>query len=65
MSSWFLFIITIAHGLINLQVSGTVGMTQTECFEARELAVERIGRPIKNYQAVCIQVDDEQLPNGR
>ena len=25
-----------------------------DCFTARELIVERIGRPIKNYQATCL-----------
>jgi len=26
-----------------------------ECFEARELLVLELGRPVVNYQAVCIQ----------
>ena len=26
----------------------------TECFEQREMIVERLGRPIINYQAICI-----------
>lgn len=25
-----------------------------QCFDERELLVERIGRPIVNYQAICI-----------
>jgi len=29
-----------------------------ECFDAREQFVEVIGRPIVNYQAVCI-IDDQ------
>lgn len=28
--------------------------TMDECFDAREQLVEDIGRPIVNYQAVCI-----------
>jgi hypothetical protein len=26
----------------------------TDCFEAREAVVEQVGRPIVNYQAVCL-----------
>ena len=29
-----------------------------ECFEERELMVEKLGRPIENYQAVCIITKD-------
>jgi hypothetical protein len=32
-----------------------------ECFEARELLVENVGRPIINYQAVCVSYSKEKL----
>lgn len=28
--------------------------TMDECFDAREQLIETIGRPIVNYQAVCV-----------
>jgi hypothetical protein len=48
--------------LFLIQLSGTQFATQQianfgtmdECFDAREQLVEDIGRPIVNYQAVCI-----------
>ena len=30
-----------------------------DCFEARELLVETVGRPIRNYQAICVLWDEE------
>jgi hypothetical protein len=33
-----------------------------ECFAARELVVAQLGRPIKNYQSVCIVVEDDSEP---
>ena len=36
--------------------------TMDECFEAREQLVQDIGRPIVDYQAVCvIQTDQKNL----
>ena len=29
--------------------------TMNECFEERELVVEDIGRPIVNYQVICVK----------
>lgn len=31
--------------------------SMTACFEAREELVEALGRPIVNYQAVCVLVE--------
>lgn len=33
--------------------------TMNQCFEARELIVKNIGRPIVNYQAVCVLQKEE------
>jgi len=48
--------------LFLIQLSGTQFATQQianfgtmdECFDARELLVQEIGRPVVNYQAICI-----------
>lgn len=40
---------TSAHGIL-----GTYN-NMDECFTAREIVVENIGRPIFNYQAICVQ----------
>jgi len=29
------------------------------CFEYRELIVEEVGRPIINYQAICVATEEE------
>ena len=35
--------------------------TMNVCFDAREQLVEQLGRPIVNYQAVCVHwVDDPE-----
>ena len=34
--------------------------TMDECFDAREQLVEDIGRPIVNYQAVCIILNNQK-----
>jgi hypothetical protein len=28
--------------------------TMDECFDAREVLVQEIGRPVVNYQAICV-----------
>jgi len=48
--------------LFLIQVSGTqfsaqpveVFETMDECFTARNILVQQIGRPIVNYQAICV-----------
>ena len=48
--------------LFLIQVSGTqfgaqpveFFETMNECFDARNILVQQIGRPIVNYQAICI-----------
>jgi hypothetical protein len=32
-----------------------------ECFDAREKLIETVGKPIINYQAICIPKDVEEL----
>lgn len=47
--------------LILISVNGDFTLTDvdrfetlSECFEGRELLVESVGRPIVNYQAICV-----------
>ena len=32
-----------------------------ECFKAREQLIERVGKPIVNYQAICVAYDKDKL----
>jgi len=55
---WALFFI----GIVDLQqppVLKVVGMYKSmeDCFEAREQVVDKIGRPIQDYQVVCVSYD--------
>ena len=37
-----------------------------ECFDAREQLVQKVGKPIINYQAICVAYDKEKLfENGK
>lgn len=58
---WILIYITLQGDLGKMASYGTYD-TMDECFFAREELIEVVGRPIMNYQAVCvIKVDDEYL----
>jgi len=37
--------------------------TMTQCFEEREKLVEAVGRPIVNYQFVCVQTERKDVKN--
>ena len=50
---YFLILISLSNSNVNVEQVQTFD-TMNECFEGRELLVEVIGRPIINYQAVCI-----------
>lgn len=51
---WILVVLMLTvDGLYTEQVG--VYQTIDECFDMRELVVEELGRPIVNYQAVCVQ----------
>jgi hypothetical protein len=60
---WILVYITLQGDFGKMASYGTYD-TMNECFFAREELIEMIGRPIYNYQAVCVtKVDDEYLLN--
>ena len=55
--TWELIILWV--GLQNQMLSFHTGSydSMVECFEVRDEIVERIGRPIINYQVVCVAND--------
>ena len=55
--AWFLVIIMLTpldEGNPPLVANGGVFKTMNECFVARDGVIEKLGRPIINYQAVCV-----------
>ena len=55
---WVLFFV----GIVELQqpaVLRPVGIYKTmdDCFTAREMLIEKLGRPVISYQAVCVAHD--------
>jgi hypothetical protein len=54
---WMLFALSV-HGVDKGHqpqlAYGGMFQTMEECFKAREVAINNIGRPIMNYQVVCI-----------
>ena len=58
------FFILVFISLVNMNIySQPLGIysSMDDCFVAREILVESVGRPIKNYQAVCVNGTDEDL----
>lgn len=54
---WILVYIALTGDRVDVNKMAAFN-TMDECFDAREKFVEVIGRPIVNYQAVCI-IDDQ------
>jgi len=50
---YVLVLIGVLNSTAEVETLGTF-TTMQECFQAREQVVESIGRPIINYQAVCV-----------
>lgn len=55
---WVLFFI----GIVDLQTPPKMGpvavyQTMEDCFVARDKIVEKLGKPIVGYQAVCVAYD--------
>jgi len=57
---WILVYLTVALGEPSIDAYAEYD-SMNECFDEREFLVESIGRPIVNYQAVCIQQIDEPV----
>jgi hypothetical protein len=54
---WILVYIALTGDRVDVNKMAAFN-TMDECFDAREQLIEVIGRPIVNYQAVCI-IDDQ------
>ena len=54
---WLLIYLTLTGDRVDVNKMGAYA-TMDECFDARERLVEVIGRPIVNYQAVCVIEED-------
>lgn len=60
MSSWVLALVMVSSYGIGVMQHGVYD-TMDECFDARELLVHELGKPIVNYQAICVNwVDDPE-----
>ena len=53
MDYWILIFISVFNSGIYSEPVATYN-TMDDCFEARELLIETIGRPIRNYQGICV-----------
>lgn len=58
---WILVFLAMNFGADEVDMM-EVGLFESmnECFSEREILVEQIGRPIINYQLICLAVDEEQ-----
>jgi hypothetical protein len=56
---WLLVYIALTGDRVDVNKM-SVFNTMDECFDARDRLVEVIGRPIVNYQAVCVIQEDHQ-----
>ena len=53
--NWVLVLVALTfHGHPQVQEIGRYD-SMVECFDAREKLVDKVGKPIVNYQAICIQ----------
>lgn len=53
-----LFIIMLNPNGVHHKVANFTFSSMDECFMAREVVVQEIGRPIINYQAICVPEDN-------
>ena len=65
---WILFYIMIGENTLAFDMKEYERMD--DCFSAREELIENVGRPIINYQAICVpstfvkENEDETINNG-
>jgi len=55
---WILVYITMSASTPDINAFAEYD-TMEECFHERDVLVEALGRPIVNYQAVCVQADGQ------
>ena len=62
MDYFILIFITVYNFTVTTEAIGTYSKMD-DCFTARELLVEVVGRPIRNYQAICVLWnEDDTMP---
>ena len=59
----FIFVLIVLNSPTEAVVYTAPFAKMDECMEYREGVVEHIGRPIENYQAICIIYNQEKAPN--
>jgi hypothetical protein len=57
MSAWLLVAVILNPAGVPLTYIGGVYTDMDSCMAKREEAVNQFGRPIKNYQVICIETD--------
>jgi hypothetical protein len=55
----YLLVVVMLNGLIPQAATDGELTSMAECFDKREEYIEAFGRPIKNYQIVCINVEKD------
>ena len=55
---WILVVIALTSDDVMLAEGGEFEQ-MTACFEKREEIIERVGRPLVNYQVICIPKSEE------
>ena len=58
---WSLIVVMFINGSWIVEVDPKVYARTDDCYDAREAVVRKLGRPIVNYQAVCVRIDGDGL----
>lgn len=58
---WIMFLILFNGQIVT---NGEMYDKMEDCFTAREIAVERIGRPIIGYQVICVAGAGYEVDSG-
>lgn len=63
---WILIWISLNNHSLHTSTEMGRFNSMVECFDAREQLVQKVGKPIINYQAICVAYDKEKLfENGK
>lgn len=55
----YLLVVIMLNGLIPQAATDGELTSMTECFDKREEYIAAFGQPIRNYQIVCIHVEED------
>lgn len=63
---WILIWIALSNHPMHTMIEQGRYTSMQECFDARDQIVERVGKPIVNYQVICVAYDKDRLfANGK